>query len=93
MTNTSNDSIITQYLVKYGAIRVSPKDRPSEMLETLYMADCYRSGKDLSEARRTYSTAIWNDVPAFELDKRLEDLSHFMAALARDRAATWGVNL
>jgi len=45
MVSTSNDSIMTEYLVKYGAIRLSAKDRPSELLETLYMTDCYRAGK------------------------------------------------
>ncbi|EIZ79547.1 hypothetical protein WSK_1883 [Novosphingobium sp. Rr 2-17] len=93
MASTSDDRIMTHYLVKYGAICMRPRDRPSELLETLYMTECYRSGKDLNEARQSYDTAVWNGVSSAELYDRLEDLSHFMAALARDRAATWGVRL
>jgi hypothetical protein len=93
MASTSNDGIMTRYMVKYGAIRVSEKDRPSELLETLYITDCYRAGKDLVEAQKAYDTAVWNDVSPRELDDRLEDLSHFVATLARDRAATWTLRI
>lgn len=93
MVSTSNDGIMTEYLVKYGALRLSAKDRPSELLETLYMSDCYRAGKDLQAARREYDTAIWNDVPPSQIEARLDDLSRFMGALTRDRAKTWGVQL
>ena len=93
MVSTSNDSIMTEYLVKYGAIRLSAKDRPSELLETLYMTDCYRAGKDLKAARNEYDTAIWNDVPPSQINARLDELSQFMSALARDRANIWNVQL
>jgi len=93
MVSTSNDSIMTEYLVKYGAIRLSAKDRPSELLETLYMTDCYRAGKDLKAARNAYDTAIWNDVPPSQINARLDELSQFMSALARDRANIWNVQL
>lgn len=93
MAGTSNDGIMTKYLVKYGAIRASVKDRPSDLLETLYMTDCYRAGKDLEVSRKEYDTAVWNGVSSSDLDERLNDLSRFMTALARDRAATWGVRV
>jgi len=93
MVSTSNDSIMTEYLVKYGAIRLSAKDRPSELLETLYMTDCYRAGKNLKAARNEYDTAIWNDVPPSQINARLDELSQFMSALARDRANIWNVQL
>ena len=93
MVSTSNDGIMTEYLVKYGAIRFSAKDHPAELLETLYMTDCYRAGRDLKAARSEYNTAVWNDVPHSQIDARLDDLSRFMAALARDRANMWGVQL
>lgn len=93
MVSTSNDGIMTEYLVKYGALRLSAKDHPFELLETLYMSDCYRAGKDLQAARSEYDTAIWNDVSPSQIEARLNDLSRVMAALARDRAKTWGVQL
>lgn len=93
MVSTSNDGIMTEYLVKYGAIRLSAKDHSSKFLETLYMTDCFRAGKDLKIARDEYDPAIWNDVPPFQIEARLDDLSRFMAVLARDRANTWGVKL
>ena len=52
-----------------------------------------RAGKDLQSARSDYDTAIWNGIPAAQIDVRLNDLSRFMAALARDRVKTWGVDL
>ena len=40
MVSTSSEGILTEYLVKYRAICASERDRPSELLETLYIADC-----------------------------------------------------
>lgn len=74
MASTSNDSIMTEYLVKHGAIRLSAKDHSSEMLETLYMTDCYRAGNDLQAARKEYDIGIWNDVPLSQIEARLDEL-------------------
>jgi hypothetical protein len=93
MVSTSNDGIMTEYLMKYGALRMSLKDRPADLLETLYMTDCYRAGQDLATARLAYDKTIWNGVSSDDLRNRLENLATFMAALARDRAVMWGVEL
>ena len=93
MVSTSNDGIMTEYLMKYGALRMSPKDRSADLLETLYITDCYRAGQDLAAARRDYEKAVWDGVSPADLRTRLEDLATFMAALGRDRAALWGVEL
>jgi hypothetical protein len=93
MVSTSNDGIMTEYLVKYGALGMSPKDRSADLLETLYMTDCYRAGQDLAAARRDYDKTVWTGVSQNDLRDRLEDLATFMTTLARDRAAMWGVEL
>ena len=93
MVSTSNDGIMTEYLVKYGALRMSPKDRSADLLETLYITDCYRAGQDLAAARRDYDKTVWAGISSDELRVRLEDLATFMAGLARDRAVLWGVEL
>lgn len=93
MVSTSNDGIMTEYLMKYASLRMSPKDRSADLLETLYMTDCYRAGQDLAKARQSYDKAMWNGVTSDDLRNRLEDLAAFMAALARDRAVMWGVEL
>ena len=82
---------MTEYLAKDAALRLEAADRPSDLLETLYMANCYRAGKDLRYVLKEYDTAIWDGVSSAELLARLEDLSRFMATLARDRLSTWGV--
>lgn len=93
MVSTSNDGIMTEYLVKYGALRMSPKDRSADLLETLYITDCHRAGQDLATARRDYDKTVWAGISSDEFRVRLEDLATFMAGLARDRAALWGVEL
>lgn len=90
MVSTSSEGVLTEYLVKYGAIRASERDRPSELLETLYIADCYRAGEDLRVARRHYDAGIWNGVSASDMDERLKGLETFMKALAHDRLAMFG---
>ena len=93
MVSTSNEGIMTEYLMKYGAIQVSTKERRADLLETLHMTDCYRAGKDLRIARQEYDPAIWNEISPAQIDAKLSDLSRFMAGFARDRAALWGVQL
>jgi hypothetical protein len=93
MVSTSNDGIMTEYLVKYGTLRMSPKDRSADLLETLYITDCYRAGQDLAAPRRGYDKTVWNQVSPTDLRNRLEDLAAFMATLARDRAVLWGIEL
>jgi len=53
MVSTSNDGIMSEYLVKYGIIKVGERNRPTDLLETLYIADRYRAGDDLQSARAT----------------------------------------
>ena len=91
MVSSSSEGILTEYLVKYGAVQAGERERPSELLEILYIANCYRAGQDLRIAREHYDTAMWNGVSASELDERLQDLASFMTALARDRLAMYGV--
>lgn len=92
MVNTSNDGIISEYLVKYGALKTSERERPTDLLETLYMSERYQAGDDLKLARANYDNTVWNDVPASEVDRRLAALEVFMGELARNRTAMWGVN-
>ena len=89
MVSTSSEGILSEYLVKYCAIRASEGDWPSELLETLYISDCYRAGQDFRIARQFYDTGMWNGISATQLDERLQDLGVFMASLARDRLAMW----
>ena len=64
MVSTSNDGIISEYLIKYGALKVSERERPTDLLETLYMSERYQAGDDLKLARANYDHSVWNDVPA-----------------------------
>lgn len=91
MVSTSNDGIMTEYLVKYGALKTSARERPTDLLETLYITERFRAGDDLKSARACYDHSVWNGVPAAEIDRRLVDLEAFMMQLARDRAAMWGL--
>jgi len=91
MVSTSNDGIMSEYLVKYGIIKGHERSRPTELLETLYITDRYRDGSDLKKARTGYHISVWQGVDAGEIDQRLADLEDFMKTLARDRAKTWGV--
>ena len=91
MVSTSSEGIMSEYLIKYWALRSEGADRPTAFLETLYMSDCYRAGGDLRSARDAYDAAIWNGIPAADIDARLEELSRFMTALMQDRLTMWGV--
>ena len=92
MVSTSNDGIISEYLIKYALAKSGERERPTELLETLYMSERFRAGDDLKAARETYDHSLWNDVPASEIDRRLATLDDFMSELARNRAAMWGLN-
>ncbi|MET0307141.1 MAG: hypothetical protein ABW023_00410 [Sphingomonas sp.] len=91
MVSTSNDGIMTEYLVKYGTLKMREPSRPTDLLETLYIAERYRDGADLRAARESYDISVWSGVPAREIDERLIALDHFMAGLAKDRLESWGV--
>jgi hypothetical protein len=91
MVSTSNDGIMTEYLVKYGVIKADKRNRPTELLEMLYITDRYRAGQDLKKAKAGYDISVWRDVEAGEIETRLTDLDQFMKTLARDRATLWGV--
>jgi hypothetical protein len=91
MVSTSNDGIMTEYLVQYGVIKADKRNRPTEWLELLYITDRYRAGQDLKKARAGYNIAVWSGVEAGEIETRLTDLDDYMKTLARDRATVWGV--
>jgi len=91
MVSTSNDGIMTEYLVQYGIIKADKRNRPTEMLELLYIADRYRAGQDLKKARAGYDISVWRGVEAGEIETRLTDLDDYMTTLARERAKLWGV--
>ncbi len=92
MVTTSNDGIMSEYLIKYGIVKASERERPTNLLETLYMAERYQAGDDLKSARANYDHSVWNDVSTSEVDRRLSALDIFMNELARNRAAMWGLN-
>ena len=91
MVSTSNDGIMTEYLVKYSSALVNAEGKGAVLLEILYMVDCYRAGKDLKAARQDYDRAIWDGISSDELETRLVDLAGFMGGLARNRFEMWGV--
>ena len=92
MVSTSNDGIMTEYLVKYSSALVNAEGKGAVLLETLYMADCYRAGKDLKTARQDYDRAMWDGISSEELETRLVDLAGFMGGLARNRFEMWRIN-
>lgn len=91
MVSTSNDGIMSEYLVKYGVIKAGERNQPTELLEMLYITDRYRAGDDLKKARAGYDISIWRGVEAGEIEQRLTELDDFMMALARNRATKWGL--
>lgn len=92
MVSTSNDGIMSEYLIKYASAKSSERERPTDLLETLYIAERFQAGDDLKSARESYDHAVWNGVSTSEVDRRLAALDLFMKDLARDRAAIWGLN-
>ena len=91
MVSTSNDGIMTEYFVKYGVIKADKRNRPTELLELLYITDRYRAGQDLKKAKAGYDISVWSGVEAGEIEKRLSDLDDFMKTLASDGATLRGV--
>ena len=83
---------MSEYLVKYALVKSSERERPTELLETLYMSERFQAGDDLKSLRENYDHAVWNGVPASEIERRLAALDDFMKDLARNRAAMWGLN-
>lgn len=92
MVSTPNEGIISEYLVKYGAIKASERERPTELLETLYISERFQAGDDLKAVRDSYDHAVWNGVSSADVERRLAALDVFMGELARNRAAMWGLN-
>jgi hypothetical protein len=92
MVSTSNDGIMSEYLVKWGLAKTSERERPTDLLETLYIAERFQAGDDLKSLREGYDHSVWNGVSATEVDRRLIMLDEFMIKLARDRAEMWGAN-
>lgn len=92
MVSTSNDGIMSEYLVKYGVAKTSERERPTVLLETLYISERYQAGDDLKTIRDNYDHSVWNGVPTAEVDRRLTALDVFIGKLACNRAAMWGLN-
>jgi hypothetical protein len=84
MVSTSNDGIMSEYLVKYGLAKASERERPTQLLETVYIAERFQAGDDLKSARENYDHAVWNGVPSADIDRRLAALDVFMSDLARN---------
>jgi hypothetical protein len=89
MVSTSNDGIMSEYLVKYALVKASERDRPTELLETLYISERFQAGDDIRSLRGNYDHSVWNGVSASEIDRRLAALDDFMKELARNRATMW----
>ncbi|MBD8620465.1 hypothetical protein IFT67_16160 [Sphingomonas sp. CFBP 13728] len=87
MVSISNDGIMSEYLVKYALVKTSERERPTELLETLYMSERFQAGDDLKPLKDNYDHSVWNGVPASEIDQRLVALDKFKRELARNRAA------
>jgi len=92
MVSTSNDGIMSEYLIKYGLAKTSERERPTDLLETLYISERFQAGDDLKTVRDNYDHAVWNGVPSSEVDRRLAALDVFMVELARNRATMWSIN-
>ncbi len=92
MVSTSNEGIMSEYLVKYAVVKTSERERPTDLLETLYVSERFQAGDDLKSVRENYDHSVWNGVPASEIDRRLVALDDFMKELAGNRAAMWGLN-
>lgn len=92
MVSTSNDGMMSEHLVKYGLAQTSEHERPTNMLETLYILERFQAGNDLKAVRDNYGHAVWNIVPSFDVDRRLAALDVFMIELARNRATIWCIN-
>jgi len=92
MVSTSNDGIMSEYLIKYALVKSSERERPTDLLETLYISERFQAGDDLKSVRENYDHSVWNGVPSAEIDRRLAALDCFMKELARNRAAMWGLN-
>ena len=92
MVSTSNEGIMSEYLVKYAIAKKGARERPTDLLETLYMSERFQAGDDLKPLKERYDHSVWNGVPAFEIDRRLAALDDFMKELAQNRAAMWGLN-
>jgi hypothetical protein len=90
MVSTSDDGILTEYMVSYWSMKHEKIDHPTKLLETLYITERYQAGENLREARSAYDHAVWNGVPVSEMDRRLAQLDQFMRDLVRERAAQWG---
>lgn len=92
MVSTSNDGIMSEYLVKYGLVKSSERERPTELLETLYISERFQAGDDLKTIRENYDHSVWNGVSGADMDRRLAALDKFMSELARSRATMWGLS-
>ena len=71
MVGTSNERIMSEYLIKYGLAKTSGRGRPTDLLETLYISERYQAGDDLALARAKYDHSVWNGVRSAEVNRRL----------------------
>jgi len=92
MVGTSNERILSEYLIKYGLAKISEHERPTDLLETLYISERYQAGDDLELVRANYDHSVWNGVRSADINRRLAALDIFMRNLAVNRAEMWGLN-
>lgn len=91
MVSTSNEGIMTEVMTNYLALRASPAPDPAKLLKALHLAEAYRCGIELRQARDTYDQAMWRAVPAGEIEARLGATDRFLAGFAQRRLEAWGV--
>ena len=92
MVSTSNEGIMSEYLIQYALVKGIDRERPTDLLETLYISERFQAGDDLKPLRENYDHSVWTGVSASEIDRRLAALDEFMKDLARNRAAMWRLN-
>ena len=68
MVRASNDRILSEYLIKYGAAKSSEHDRPTDLLEALHIAERYQAGDDLKAVRDNYVRIPGSSRPPFRFD-------------------------
>jgi hypothetical protein len=92
MAGVSDENVLTEYLVKYGALKLE-KRRAEDFLEVLYIAERYQAGDELKAAKAGYDPSVWSGAEAADIDRRLVELDRFMRVLARQRALMWGASI
>lgn len=92
MSLPSNDSIMNEYMVKFGAMRNEGQTNPQLLLETLYMSERFEAGGDLAMERTFYKPTVWDGVDQADIKARLVALDRFMKIRADQIMTAWGVS-